>query len=86
MFLDSHDNLAVHKSVQYVQDRMKIEGGGPGGGGVAYPPVMEKICMVWFLNKENQNLIQLINQKNQFLNLVCLIIMYNSQAAIILTK
>ena len=36
MFLDSHDNLAVHKSVQYVQDRMKIEGGGPGVGGVAY--------------------------------------------------
>ena len=46
MFLDSHDNLAVHKSVQYVQDRMKIEGGGPGGGGVAYPPVIEKICKV----------------------------------------
>ena len=22
MFLDSHDNLAVHKSVQYVQDRI----------------------------------------------------------------
>ena len=86
MFLDSHDNLAVHKSVQYVQDRMKIEGGGPGGGGVAYPRVMEKICMVWFLNKENPILIRLINQKNQFLNLVCLIIMYNSQAAIILTK
>ena len=31
--LDSHDNLAVHKSVQYGQDRMKIEGGGQGGGG-----------------------------------------------------
>ena len=85
MFLDSHDNLAVHKSVQYVQDRMKIEGGGPRGGGVAYPPAMEKICIVWFFNKENPNLIRLINQKNQFLNLVCLI-MYNSQAAIILKK
>ena len=35
VFLDSHDNMAVHKSVQYVQDRMKIEGGGPGEGG--YP-------------------------------------------------
>ena len=47
--LDSHDNLAVHKSVQYGQDRMKIEGGGgPGGGGVAYPRVMEKICKVDF--------------------------------------
>ena len=86
MFLDSHDNLAVHKSVQYVQDRMKIEGGGPGGGGVAYPPVMEKICKVWFLNNENPNLMGLINQNNQLFNLVCLIIMYNSQAAIILTK
>ena len=86
MFLDSHDNLVVHKSVQYVQDRMKIEGGGPGGGGVAYPPVMEKICIVWFLKKENLNLIWLINKKNQFLNLVSLIIMYKSQAAIILTK
>ena len=83
MFLDSHDNLAVHKSVQYVQDRMKIEGGGPGGGGVAYPPVMEKICKVWFFNDENPNF---INQNNQLFDLVCLIIMYNSQAAIILTK
>ena len=36
----------MHKSVQYLQERMKIEGGGPGGGGVAYPPVMEKIRMV----------------------------------------
>ena len=86
MFLDSHDNLAVHKSVQYVQDRMKIEGGGPGGEGVAYPPVMEKICKVWFCNNENPNLMGLINQNNQLFNLVCLIIMYNSQATIILMK
>ena len=64
----------------------RLKGEGRREGGVAYPPVMEKICMMWFLNKENPNLIRLINQKNQFLNLVCLIIMYNSQAAIILMK
>ena len=54
MFLDSHDNLAVHKSVQYVQDRMKIEGGGLGGGGVAYPRIREKICMVCFEQRKSE--------------------------------